>query len=378
MKRVLIHSSAGDYPLLCGRGLVRRRGWLVGQLPADRTGVYLLSSPRVWRHWGRALGAAFGGAAAKPLLFDDRESSKNLRTVERISRALVRARADRGAVLVAAGGGVVGDVAGFVAAAYMRGVRLVHVPTTLVAQVDSAIGGKTGVNLPEGKNLVGAFYPPQLVVADPELLGTLGERQFRSGLYEVAKYAIIGDPRLFAILERAGERIASRDPAALDWVVARCARIKAEVAGRDEREMGLRQILNFGHTVGHALEAATGYRRLLHGEAVGWGMLAALEIARRSGRLAAADARRAARLIAGLGPLPALPPAALRRTMARTAADKKARGGRLRWVLPRSIGEVEITDRVSPALVRAVIAALPRLVPSAALSASPLPRRERR
>lgn len=377
MRRLLIRSAGGDYPVLCGRGLIRRRGWLLRQLPAEPTGVYLLSSPRVWRHWGRALDAAVRASAA-PVLFDDREASKNLRTVERIARALVRAGADRGAVVVAAGGGVVGDVAGFVAATYMRGVRLVHLPTTLVAQVDSAIGGKTGVNLREGKNLVGAFYPPRLVIADPELLATLDERQFRSGLYEAVKYAIIADPRLFTVLERARSRIAARDPAALDWVVARCAGIKAEVVGRDEHETGLRQILNFGHTFGHGLEAATGYRLLLHGEAVGWGMLAALEIARRSGRLGAADARRCARLIASLGPLPRLPAAAFRAGMARMSSDKKARAGKLRWVLPRRIGESEITDRVSPSLVRGVIASLPELEHAGGEAVSQSPQRQRR
>jgi 3-dehydroquinate synthase len=368
MKRLVIPSAMGDYPMLCGRGLLRRRGWLLRQLPGDRTGVFLLSSANVWRCWGRVLRAALAPVAADPILFDDREVAKNLRTVERIARALVLARADRGAVVVAAGGGVVGDVAGFVAASYMRGVRLVHVPSTLVAQVDSAIGGKTGVNLPEGKNLVGAFYPPCLVVADPELLDTLEDRQYRSGLYEIAKYAIIADPTLFSVLERAARRVAARDPAVLDWVVARCCRIKADVAGRDERELGVRRILNFGHTLGHALEAATAYRRLLHGEAVGWGMLAALEIAQRVGRLRPVDAERAARLVRSLGPLPRLPSSALRRAAQRLGADKKASAGRLRWVLPRRIGEVEVTENVPEKLVREVVAQLPLLaVPSAGL-----------
>jgi 3-dehydroquinate synthase len=360
MKRLVIHSSAGDYPLLCGRGLIRRRGWLARQLPADRTGLFLLSSRRVWRHWGPALRRAVGPLAAAPILFDDREAAKNLQTVERIARTLVRAGADRGALLVAAGGGVVGDVAGFVAASYMRGVPVVHVPTTLVAQVDSSIGGKTGVNLKEGKNLVGAFYPPRLIVADPELLSTLEERQYRSGLYEVAKYAIIGDPRLFEVLERAIERIAARDASLLDWVVMRCARLKARIVGEDEKEAGLRQILNFGHTIGHALEAAAGYGRLLHGEAVGWGMLAAIEIARRSDRLRGADAQRMTRLVLRLGPLPRLP-GKREKVAARLGADKKARGGRLRWVLPRAIGEVDITEAAPRQLVRDVLADLPHL-----------------
>jgi 3-dehydroquinate synthase len=362
MKRFVIHSSAGDYPLLCGRGLVGRPGWLARQLPAERTGVFLLSSPRVWRSCGRALAAALEPAHPHRILFDDRETAKNLLTLEKIERALVRAGADRGAAIVAAGGGVVGDVAGFAAASYMRGVWLAHVPTTLVAQVDSSIGGKTGVNLKEGKNLVGAFYPPQLVVTDPDLLKTLDARQYRSGLYEVVKYAVISDPLLFDVLERTLDRVVARDAEVLDWVVARCARIKGEIVGQDEREAGLRQVLNFGHTIGHALEAATGYRSVLHGEAVGWGMLAAVEISRRLGHIRPVDADRIAALVAGLGRLPRLPERR-QSIAARLGSDKKARAGRLRWVLPRRIGEVEITEEVPEKLVSEVLGRLPRLLP---------------
>jgi 3-dehydroquinate synthase len=362
MKRFVIHSSAGDYPLLCGRGLAARRGWLAKQLPSDRTGVFLLSSPRVWRACGNALAAALAPARPQRILFDDRETAKNLQTVEKIERALLRAGADRGAAIVAVGGGVVGDVAGFAASSYMRGVWLAHVPTTLVAQVDSSIGGKTGVNLKEGKNLVGAFYPPQLIVTDPDLLKTLDARQYRSGLYEVVKYGVISDPLLFDVLERTLSRIVARDAEVLDWVVARCARIKAEIVGQDERESGLRQVLNFGHTIGHAIEAAAGYRSVLHGEAVGWGMLAAVELALQRGLIRPVDADRIAALVAGLGPLPRLPN---RRESiaARLVSDKKARAGRLRWILPRRIGEVEITEDLPEPLVRDVLTRLPQLLP---------------
>ena len=207
-------------------------------------------------------------------------------------------------------------------------------PTTLVAQVDSSIGGKTGVNLKEGKNLVGAFYPPKLVVTDPDLLKTLDERQYRSGLYEVVKYAVISDPLLFDVLERTLDRVVARDAEVLDWVVARCARIKGEIVGQDEREAGLRQVLNFGHTVGHALEAATGYRRVLHGEAVGWGMLAAVEISRRLGHIRPVDADRIVALVAGLGPLPRLPERR-QSIAARLGSDNKDRHGRPRAIPPR-------------------------------------------
>lgn len=362
MKRYVIRSADGEYPLFCGRGLVSRRAWVARQLPENRSGVFLLSSPRVWRYCGRALTKALDQAQPRRILFDDREEAKNLRTVEAIARSLVRAGADRGAVIVAAGGGVVGDVAGFVAASYMRGVSLVHIPTTLVAQVDSSIGGKTGVNLREGKNLVGAFYPPQLIAADPELLATLEDRQFRSGMYEVVKYAVIADPLLFDVLERTMPRILKRDTGALDWVVARCARIKAEIVAKDEREAGLRQVLNFGHTIGHALEAASRYRGLLHGEAVGWGMLGAVEIARELGKLAAADADRISRLVASVGPLPRL--TSRRDTiLARLTSDKKVRNGRIHWVLANRIGEVEINAEAPRAMVSKVIGRLPQLFP---------------
>jgi 3-dehydroquinate synthase len=320
---------------------------------------------------------ALGPARPQRILFDDRETAKNLATVERLARALVRAGADRGAVVVAAGGGVVGDVAGFAAASYMRGVRLVHVPTTLVAQVDSSIGGKTGVNLKEGKNLVGAFYPPQLVVVDPNLLATLEDRQYRSGLYEVVKYAVIADPLLFDVLERTVGRLRSRDGSVLDWVVARCARIKGDIVGQDEREGGLRQVLNFGHTIGHALEAATGYRSLLHGEAVGWGMLAAVELARRLGRLRPSEADRVAALVVAVGRLPRLPERRIA-IVRWLGADKKARAGRLRWVLPRRIGEVEITEDVPESLVREVFDVLPQLEPKPPKATSRSALRERR
>ena len=254
MTTMRVKSSAGSYQIHCGRGLLRRAEALTAAL-GGVTGVYLLTSPRVWKHLGRDLQKAFPASKRRGvILFDDSETRKDLASIELISRALVKAGADRRAVLVAVGGGVVGDVAGFAAASYLRGVRLVHIPTTLVAQVDSSIGGKTGVNLPEGKNLVGAFYPPRLVVVDPDLLRTLPHREFRSGMYEVVKYGIIGDPQLFAFLERRMFSCLRRDPATLSRVIESCVREKVRVVSRDERESGLREILNFGHTLGHALE----------------------------------------------------------------------------------------------------------------------------
>ncbi len=349
--RIRVRVPSGHYVVWCGRGMLATAGELVGRLgPATR--VALLSSPRVWKHWGGALDAAFEDFSSKrTILFDDREASKNLSTVETLCRALVRAGVDRRAVIVAVGGGVVGDVAGFVAASFLRGVRLVHVPTTLVALVDSAIGGKTGVNLAEGKNLVGAFCQPQLVLADPEVLRTLPARQYRSGLYEVIKYAVIGDPRMFRFLERRLSDLLAQKRAALDWALPRCIRAKARVVSRDERESGLRAVLNFGHTIGHALEAVTRYRRFLHGEAVGWGMMAATLIAVATDRLAPADAARILRLVQRVGPLPELPRRASARLVRAMRSDKKALGGRPRFVLPRGIGRVEIGAEVPERLI---------------------------
>ncbi len=341
MPTIRIPSSHGAYRVYCARGDLARAESAIEGL-GDSTGIFVLSSPKVWRHWGRTLGKRVRGVRAnRTFLFDDSESAKNLATVELLCRALSQAGADRHAVIVAVGGGVVGDVAGFTAASYLRGVRLVQVPTTLVAQVDSSVGGKTGVNLREGKNLVGAFYPPRAVIADFETLATLPHREYRSGLYEIIKYGAIADVELFRFLERHMLALLRRDSGALAWVIPRCIRIKARIVAQDERESGLREILNFGHTFGHALEAVTGYRRFLHGEAIGWGIYAATLLGLATMRIPESEATRVIRLVASVGPLPplgAIRAAQLRRIL---AGDKKARGGRVRWVLPRRIGKVQ-------------------------------------
>ena len=365
MPTIRVTSSSGPYNVICAPGLLARIAPLIARL-GDSTGTFVLSSPKVWRHWGRAIGRAIPGGK-NPILFDDRESAKRLSTVEGIARALVRAGADRRAIIVAIGGGVVGDVAGFAAASYLRGVRLVHIPTTVVAQVDSAIGGKTGVDLPEGKNLVGAFYPPKLVIADPAFLRTLPHREFRSGLYEVIKYGAIADTKLFDFLERRMDSILRRDPAALTYIIPRSAAIKARVVSADERESGLRQILNFGHTLGHALETATNYRRFLHGEAVAWGMIAATLVAVAQGYLAEHDAARIIRLVASVGPLPSLGGARAAALRPILAADKKARGGRVRWVLPTRIGKTKWGIEVPWPVVTRVFNEMPEIALRAGL-----------
>ncbi|HEV2615382.1 MAG TPA: 3-dehydroquinate synthase [Candidatus Acidoferrales bacterium] len=351
MKTSHVRSASTSYPVICGHGSLARLRSRVDEL-RDGGEVFVLSSPRVWKFWGRAVMRQLVRVARnRVILFDDREVAKRLATVEGICRELVRARADRQALLVAVGGGVVGDVAGFAAASYLRGVRIAHVPTTVVAQVDSAIGGKTGVDLPEGKNLIGAFYPPQIVLADPSVLRTLPPRQFRSGLYEVIKYGVIGDKELFGFLERKFDALLSLDMPTLEWVIHRCVRAKAQIVSRDERESGLRQILNFGHTIGHALESLTEYKAFLHGEAIGWGMLGATLIAVGLGRLNENDASRIASLIARCGTLPVLPRISSEALLRAIGADKKSRGGRVRWVLPRSVGAAEIGVDVPGKLV---------------------------
>jgi len=339
------------------RSLIKRLG--------DSTGTFVLSSARVWRLWGRDVARALGVSPRRAILFGDSEEAKRLSTVEAIARTLSRAGADRHCVLVAVGGGVVGDVAGFAAATYLRGVRIVHVPTTLVAQVDSSIGGKTGVDLPEGKNLVGAFHPPKLVIADPDMLRTLPHREYRSGLYEVVKYGVIADAKLFRFLEAHMSAVLRRDPAALDWIIPRCIAIKARVVNEDEREAGLRKILNFGHTLGHALEAATHYRRFLHGEAIAWGMMAATLLGVAMNRTRESDATRIFRLIASVGPLPSLAgirASELRRIM---AGDKKARGGRVLWVLADAIGRTKWDAEVPWPIVARALSELPRIAAQA-------------
>jgi 3-dehydroquinate synthase len=362
MKRIPVKSSVGPYSVVSGAGAIRSAAREIAAL-GRFSSVHVISSPKVWRAVGktvqRGLRHSNGGAVH---LFDDAESAKNLRGVEHIARSLCRTGADRKSLIVAVGGGVVGDVAGFAAASYLRGVQLVHIPTTLVAQVDSSIGGKTGVNLPEGKNLVGSFYPPKLVLTDPELLRTLADREFRGGLAEVIKHAIIADAEMFAIIEKDMEKVLRRDRQTLGFLIPRNVQIKARVVSRDERESGLREILNYGHTFAHALESVTKYCRYQHGEAVAWGMIAAAFLGHELGLTRADDVSRIVALIRRLGPLPPWPhvsPAALLQAM---RSDKKTRSGVLRFVLSPRIGEARSYDTVPLHVVERVLHFTPRLI----------------
>jgi 3-dehydroquinate synthase len=361
MATIRIDSALGRYAVVCSRGTVSRVPQLIGNRyrPSE---IFFLSSPRVWNHWGRKLTGKTRPTRSATILFDDGEPAKRLATVEKIARALISLGADRDATLVAVGGGVVGDVAGFVAATYLRGVRLIHVPTTLVAQVDSAVGGKTGVNLPEGKNLIGAFYPPELVIADPDVLGTLPHRQYRAGLYEIIKYGVIADAALFRYLERHMLALLRRDRAALEFVIPRCIGIKAKIVTKDERESGLRQVLNFGHTLGHALEAATGYKKFLHGEAVGHGIIFATLLALAIGKLDVKDAARIVSLILSVGPLPQIPSLTESQLRSLLLSDKKVHAGEIGWVVPSVIGKAKWGIAVPWRLIAVSFRALPVLV----------------
>ena len=368
-KRILVQSSVAPYVIVCGAGALRNAAKEITKL-GRFSSMHIVSSPKVWRAVGkkvlRSLPAKPSGHVHR---IDDAESQKNLRSVEMLCRSLTQSRADRKSLLIAVGGGVIGDVAGFVAASYLRGIALVHVPTTVVAQVDSSIGGKTGVNLPEGKNLVGAFYPPQLVLSDPELLRSLPEREFRGGLAEMIKHAVIADARMFAYLESRMEKIERRDRAGLAYLIPRNIEIKARIVSRDERESGLREILNFGHTFAHALESVTRYKRYQHGEAVAWGMMAAALLGHEAGVTPARDVSRIVSLIRRMGPLPPWPRVAPRAMVEAMRSDKKSRNGRLRFVLSPRIGTAASYDGIPLDAVERVLHFAPRL-----FGASELPR----
>ena len=318
--------------------------------PARR---FVVSSPLVWRLHGPQLARALRGA--EPILVPDGERFKQLATVTRIYDALVRANADRATTILTFGGGVIGDMAGFAAATYLRGIALVHVPTTLLAQVDSAIGGKVGVNHPQGKNLIGAFHQPHAVVVDPLVLATLPRREFRAGLYEIIKYGMTSSATLFDRLAKERKPIFARTPDVLTSIIAESCRIKADVVVKDEREAGLRRILNFGHTAGHAIEAVTKYRRFRHGEAVGYGMLVAAELARARGALAETDRKALADLIASLGPLPPVADLSSAQMLEAMQHDKKVVAGRLHFVLPTTVGATTIVDDVTEKELRAAL-----------------------
>ena len=356
-------TSDRSYDIVIGAGATGSIGAALRAAGAQRAVV--IADSAIVEPYAARVAAVLGAAEidAAMLAVPAGEASKSIAEASRLWSELARLAVDRGTHVVAVGGGVVGDLAGFVAATFVRGLPVWQVPTTLVAQVDSAIGGKTGINLSAGKNLVGAFWQPRGVFADIDTLATLPRREFTSGLAEVVKYGMILDADFFHWLEAHAARILARDTAALVHVVERSAALKAQVVERDEHERtGLRAVLNYGHTFGHAFETAAGYGTLLHGEAVAIGMAAAAQLAESLGRIGPDIVSRQQQLLAALE-LPATvlaygqlaKPATADELLAIMARDKKTLGGRLRFVLPSRIGHVELVDGVDPALVRRVL-----------------------
>jgi len=368
-----ISVELGDkaYPIVIGEGVLASLGERIRELGfKEGSSVLVVTNPVVEGHYGRQTrtSLAAAGFQVSSLVIEAGEDQKTPATVALIHDASFAAKLERGSLIVALGGGVVGDMAGFAAATWLRGIAVVQVPTTLLAMVDAAIGGKTGVNHPGGKNLIGAFHQPRLVLIDPTVLATLPAQEFRAGMAEVIKYGVIGDSELFAALEAAalqdttGEGgLASREAVGetlLQTLLERSAAAKARVVAADEREGGLRAILNYGHTLGHTVETLSGYGTYLHGEAVGLGMLAAGALSRHLGLWSAQEESRQRALIAAAGlPLtwPPLDPEAVLECL---QGDKKVRQGKVRFVLPTAIGRVEIRDDIEPGLIRQVLAEL--------------------
>lgn len=361
MVRIPINTASANYEAVIEHGVLSRIGDILHQLLGGNAPLFVITVPPVRRRWGKGVLRSLGdaGFSAKIIEMPNGERFKRLSTVESLAESLLRVGADRKAVIIAFGGGVVGDVAGMLASVYMRGVKLLQIPTTVQAQLDAAIGGKTGVNLRACKNLLGTFYQPELVMIDPATLATLPEREFRAGMYEALKCGVIGNPKLFARLEKSSIGNLRKDRDLLAWTISESVRLKAEVVSADEKEGDLRRVLNFGHTIGHALEAATAYRRFLHGEAVAWGMIAATKIAADIGFCDDALYQRIRQATLAWGPLPTVT------VQAGTAvkfiqSDKKTERGVTHFVLPNEIGKVEIATDVPQQAITTALAEIRR------------------
>jgi 3-dehydroquinate synthase len=350
VKRIPVKLKGSPYSVLIGSGLLRRAGAEIGRLrPSKTSSVFVITSPNVRRRWGQVLEESLikSHVPYTILEMNDGEPAKHMHTVEQLAEQMVNARADRKSMVVAFGGGVVGDAAGFLAGIFMRGVPVVQVPTTFLAQVDASIGGKTGVNLRAGKNLVGAFHQPRAVLIDPEVLSTLSDRELRAGLFESLKCGVIRDKALFEFMTEKGARVLARDRKALERVIVDSVRVKAAVVAADEKESDLRRILNFGHTIGHALESATGYGHFLHGEAVAF-------IAREMRICDQKTAELIETAVRSYGPLPNVPCGA-DGVISRLSADKKTIGGSIHFVLPQKIGRVAIRNDVPVEIIRSAV-----------------------
>ncbi len=354
MKTLTVDLGERSYPIYIGRGLLRQPELLRPHISGRQ--VMVVSNEVVAPLYLEPVRAALEGFETAEVILPDGEQYKTLDTLNTIFDRLLEKRFNRTCTLVALGGGVVGDITGFAAATYQRGVHFIQIPTTLLAQVDSSVGGKTGVNHPLGKNMIGAFHQPRAVLADTDTLDTLDDRQLSAGLAEVIKYGLIRDAAFFDWLERHTVDLMNRDPEALAEAIERSCRHKAEVVAADERESGQRALLNLGHTFGHAIETGAGYGVWLHGEAVGAGMYMAADLSRRLGWIGNDDQARVGRILEASG-LPLEPPRGMDpdRFLELMAVDKKVLDGRIRLVLLKAIGEAVVTDQFDPAILRATL-----------------------
>ena len=355
MNTLKVELGERSYPILIGEGLLRQPDLVRQHVPARD--ILIVSNTTVAPLYMEFLAGALSGNRVVEAILPDGESHKTLATVARILDVLVANRFGRDCAVVALGGGVVGDMAGFAASCYQRGVAYVQVPTTLLAQVDSSVGGKTGVNHPGGKNLIGAFHQPVAVIADASTLSTLPLRELRAGLAEVIKYGLLGDAPFYDWLEAHMDELLAADPKALSYVIQRSCEIKAQIVGRDEREHGDRALLNLGHTFGHAVEAATHYTQWLHGEAIGAGLLMAATMSHECGMVEAVQVDRLRRLLQRMGLPVKIEGVTPEIALEHMRIDKKVQGGRIRLVLLRSIGDSFVTADYSEQALQRTLSA---------------------
>jgi 3-dehydroquinate synthase len=355
MDTVTVSLGERSYPIHIGERLLDRTELILPHLPQRKAAIVTNTTvaPLYLSQVQDALRS--GGVETLPVILPDGEAFKESATLNRIFDALLEARCDRKTTVIALGGGVIGDLAGFAAAVYLRGVPFIQIPTTLLAQVDSSVGGKTGINHPLGKNMIGAFYQPRLVLADHGTLSTLPDRELAAGLAEVIKYGLIRDRPFFEWLEGNIERLKSREPVALAFAIRRSCQAKAEVVSADEREAGARALLNLGHTFGHAIEAGLGYGQWLHGEAVAAGTLLAAAVSRRLALIEDRDVERMRRLYERAGLPVVAPDLGADRYLELMAVDKKVEAGRIRFVLLRSIGSAFVTAEVPANVLKDVL-----------------------
>lgn len=352
MAEIQVTTPQRSYSAVVERGAIQR---VAEFLPSGTGRIFTITTRDVWNLYGPRVCEALGNRGCEVLFFAGGEDNKRLSHIEQLAEQMVERGADRSSLILAVGGGIVTDMAGFLAAIFMRGVPVIQVPTTLLAQVDAAVGGKTGANLVAGKNLIGSFHQPLVVLIDPSVLASLPEREYRAGLYEIIKAGVIRSEPLFRMLSDRHDEVLRQSPEVVDWMIAESVRIKAEVVSADEKESGLRRILNFGHTFGHALEAETHYTRFLHGEAVSWGMRAATRLAESLDMLPREDSTAIVNVLNAYGPIPKCDGISRVNLQVRLMKDKKTIQNRINFVLPVKIGEAVVRSDVPIAAAQQAI-----------------------